>query len=150
SLGGEIEVESTVGTGSIFRVILPRASAALRAATTRPETPSAVRRARVLVIDDEPLVGTAIRRLLQSTHDVEHTTRAREALEDMRRGTRWDVIFCDLMMPDLTGMDVYETLARELPEQAARMVFVTGGTFTPRASEFVDARPHRVVANPFR
>lgn len=150
SLGGDIDVDTRVGIGTTFRIRLPRARPALRHASTQPESTIVPRRLRVLVIDDEPLVGSSIRRILSGTHDVEVVTRAAEALEKIRTGTTYDAILCDLMMPELTGMDVYETLAQEFPVQASKMIFLTGGVFTDRAREFVEARPHRVVSKPFK
>jgi PAS domain S-box-containing protein len=150
SLGGEIHIDSMVGLGTVVRVVLPPITgAALRRTTTRPE-PVTARRARVLVIDDEPLVCRAVVRLLGGDHDVTTTTRGTEALESIRTGARYDAILCDLMMPELTGMDMFEALAREFPDQAAKMIFLTGGTFTERARAFVEARPHRVASKPFK
>jgi CheY-like chemotaxis protein len=150
SLGGEIHIDSMVGVGTVVRVVLPQITGpALRRATTRPE-PVTARRARVLVIDDEPLVCKAVVRLLGADHDVTTTTRGTEALESIRTGARYDAILCDLMMPELTGMDMFEALAREFPDQAAKMIFLTGGTFTERARAFVEARPHSVASKPFK
>jgi CheY-like chemotaxis protein len=58
------------------------------------------------------------------------------------------VILCDLMMPDMTGMDLHAELARKLPEQATRMIFLTGGAFTPRAREFLDEVPNQRLEKP--
>jgi signal transduction histidine kinase/CheY-like chemotaxis protein len=151
SLGGEILIDSMFGVGTVVRVVLPPVSsaAALRNSTIRASAPSP-RRARVLVIDDEPLVCKSLVRLLGAEHDVQTSSAAGEALETIRKGARFDAILCDLMMPELTGMDVYEALAREFPDQAARMIFLTGGTFTERARAFVEARPHRVATKPFK
>ena len=61
----------------------------------------------------------------------------------------YDVILCDLMMPDVTGMDLYEQLRREQPAIAERIVFVTGGSFTRRSSEFLETIAHRSLEKPF-
>ena len=63
-------------------------------------------------------------------------------------GERFDVILCDLMMPVMTGMDLAEELARILPEQASRVVFITGGAFTARAREFLERTPHHRLEKP--
>ena len=52
------------------------------------------------------------------------------------------------MMPDMTGMDVYDALFASSPEQAGRMVFVTGGAFTNRAKEFLEKVPNRKLSKP--
>ena len=60
-------------------------------------------------------------------HEVVDLTSAEQALERIRKGERFDLIFCDLMMPRVTGMDFHAALAVEAPEQARRTVFLTGG-----------------------
>jgi len=92
----------------------------------------------VLVIDDEPLMGPAIRRILAHEHDVSVNAAAREALTAIEGGERYDVILCDLMMPQMTGMELHAALSESSPEQARRMVFLTGGAFTPAARAFLE------------
>jgi CheY-like chemotaxis protein len=104
--------------------------------------------ARVLVVDDDALVAGAVKRTLRE-HEVVVQGSAREALSLLQSGDRFDVILCDLMMPEVTGMDFYEAVLRLDPEQANRMVFVTGGAVTVRAREFVAATQNQVVEKPF-
>ncbi len=149
-LGGKITIESQVGKGTTCRVILPAATQTSRKplpATPRPSVPS--RRGRVLVVDDEPMIGVAIRRALGSFHEVTVTTRAADALALLVGGEVYDVILCDVMMPELTGMDVYEELKRADPPTLERIIFMTGGAFTARAREFVDAMPNLRIEKPF-
>jgi CheY-like chemotaxis protein len=119
-------------------VVLPVAST-LAAAEALPTVtvPSAVR-GRVLIVDDEPRLIGALRRVLEDEHEVEGVASAREAHALLTSGQRYDVILCDLMMPEMTGMDLHAELARTSPEVAERMVFLTGGVFTPRARAFLD------------
>jgi CheY-like chemotaxis protein len=150
SLGGHIDVESEVGRGTMFRVRLPVAKSVASVANERRDdgtTPS--RRGSVLVIDDDAIVGAAIRRTLESQHDVVTTTSAREALEWVKAGKRFDVIICDLMMPQMTGMDFHHACREIAPDQAGRMLFLTGGAFTPRAREFLDSMDNRRLEKPF-
>lgn len=151
SLGGTISFESRVGRGTEFTVRLP-------VARVQPEVkdPSPVlmpaeapRRGRVLVVDDEVSFGKATQRILQNDHDTTFIESGRRALEMFRAGERFDVVLCDLMMPDMTGMDLHAALERECPEQAAAMVFVTGGAFSRRASDFLAATPNPCVDKPF-
>src|SRR5690606_12962965 len=107
------------------------------------------RRGRVLVVDDEVSFGKATQRILQNDHDTTFIESGRRALEMFRAGERFDVVLCDLMMPDMTGMDLHAALERECPEQAAAMVFVTGGAFSRRASDFLAATPNPCVDKPF-
>ena len=144
-LGGHISVETKVGVGSTFRVSLPAASPAAPAQNV-PVSAAPSLRGRVLVIDDEPMIGVSLRRILGAAHDVETFTRAEDALEHIRGGARFDVILCDVMMPSMTGMDAYDAVHALDSDQASRMVFLTGGAFTDRSRAFVDA--HRVMNKP--
>jgi CheY-like chemotaxis protein len=59
------------------------------------------------------------------------------------------VILCDLMMPDMTGMDLHADLVRRDPRVAERMVFLTGGAFTGDARRFLDEVPNARLEKPF-
>jgi CheY-like chemotaxis protein len=147
--GGEITVSSEVGQGSTFVVRLP-ASDGVPSYLQRPTPVIAVaRRARVLVIDDEPAIGIALRRTLQDDHDVEAVTSARGALDLLDAGRRFDLILCDMMMPEQTGEGLHAELAVKLPDQAERMVFLTGGAFTPGARAFLDRINNLCLEKPF-
>ncbi len=171
-LGGEITVRSEPNGGSIFTVLLPpahRAAApdAQPAAAPTPASPALTpvpptRSARdgepqpaeagagadVLVVDDEPMVGRAITRMLVPHHRVTAVLGAAEALAALSSG-HFDAILCDLMMPEMTGMELYDKLQAEAPALAARMVFLTGGAFTREASEFLDRVPNARLEKPF-
>jgi signal transduction histidine kinase len=148
-LGGEISVESEVGKGTVFRVILPAAKEEPRAAEAAKVIEAPARRARVLVVDDEVAIGRALMRSLGRYHDVQVLTSGKEALARIAAGERFDVILSDLMMPEVTGMEIHEELSRTAPEQARRMVFVTGGAFTTQSREFLDAVPNPRIEKPF-
>ncbi len=148
-LGGEITCETAVGRGTVFRVWLPAAQR-VPAARQPQITPRSVKaRARVLVVDDEPMIGTSVRRSLGGEHDVTAVTSAHEALSLLTAGQRFDLILCDLMMPVMTGMDLYGEMQRGFADQAARTIFVTGGAFTPRAQEFLDHVDNPHIEKPF-
>jgi CheY-like chemotaxis protein len=136
--GGSISVTSELGKGTTFRISLLPAS--LRVSEESPPVPppaTALRRGRVLIVDDEPTVAKAMLRVLSSDHEVVALGSAEEALERTLAGERFDVIICDLMMPQMTGMDLHAEFARVAPEQADRMIFLTGGAFTSRARAFL-------------
>ena len=103
----------------------------------------------ILVVDDEPIVARAIQRALQGVFRVIAAHSAQQALDEIRGGAQFDVIICDLMMPMRTGMDLHADLAREAPSLAARMVFLTGGAFTPFATRFLAAIANPVLEKPF-
>jgi nitrogen-specific signal transduction histidine kinase len=147
SMGGSISVESEPSKGSTFRLRIPIATRPARATAAPPPVPT-VARARILAIDDEPMIGRVVKSALAS-HDVTEMTSATAAFERIQAGERFDLIICDLMMPHMTGMDFHAALERVAPEQAARMVFLTGGAFTPRAREFLDTVPAPRVDKPF-
>jgi len=150
ALGGEISVDSIVGEGTVFQVVLKAADLAPAAIhPVVPAKPAAGRRARVLVVDDDPLVGACLRRGLRNEHDVTIAKNGREALERIVIGETYDVIFCDLMMPIMTGMDLHEALLEVAREHADRMVFVTGGAFTPTGRSFLDRVSNERLDKPF-
>ncbi len=149
ALGGEITVESEPGKGSIFRVALPPGR--LEQAADPPParwTIKPPRAGRVLVVDDETLVGTTIRRVLRD-HEVTVVTTGKDALERIFSGATFDVILCDLMMPEMTGMDLHAELSQTLPEVLDRVIFTTGGVFTPTARAFLDRIPNERLEKPF-
>ncbi|NOY24445.1 MAG: PAS domain S-box protein [Oligoflexia bacterium] len=154
--GGSIQVHSKLGQGSTFRVVLPAVvqaeappSPSVEAAEDPEDAVATPRRARILVIDDEPMIGRLTKRMLGSDHDVQTVDGAREALDRIDSGQVYDVIFCDLMMPEITGMELYQILVERYPDLARRVVFVTGGAFTPRAQEFLSAPGRRHLHKPF-
>jgi len=148
-LGGELRFTSEVGRGSEFRVILPVAGAVSeRTNPVRPPQDASARRARILVIDDEPLIQRTIKRILVE-HEVVTVDGAAAALASIRGGARYDLILCDLMMPEMSGMDLHDELSRIAPDQLSRVVYMTGGAFTPRARDFLAAVVNPRIDKPF-
>lgn len=136
--GGDVRVTSTVGQGTTVRVILPRSKLTAIASSKPPPMGDAERRARLLIIDDEPMLIRALVRLLGAVHEVTGKTDAPAALALIEAGERYDVILCDLMMPGMSGMAFYERLQQVSPEMARRVVFASGGAFTPKAQAFFE------------
>jgi CheY-like chemotaxis protein/two-component sensor histidine kinase len=151
SLGGRIEVQSEVGTGSLFRVTLPPAKPkqAIKEVPRESTQPARTRRGQVLIVDDDATVAKVLRRVLGEEHDVVVLTSAREALARLTSREHFDVILCDLMMPEMTGMDLYAELANRAPERIERMVFITGGAFSASARSFLDEVPNQRLEKPF-
>ena len=107
------------------------------------------RRGRVLVVDDEPMVGSSIRRLLGRDHDVVVVQSGKEAVAKIAAGERYDVVLCDLLMPEMTGMDVYADFKSRDPDLARRMVFLSGGAVTQKARDFYEQVPNTKIEKPF-
>jgi DNA-binding response OmpR family regulator len=153
-LGGTISVRSTLGEGSVFRITLRSAAATIAPDGQPTATPAAtgapVPRGRLLVVDDEAALCTTIERILGRDHDVTATTSAHRALNLIASGERFDVILSDLMMPEMTGMEFHRRLAELVPVQAARMIFMSGGTLTADGAKFLHAAGRISIDKPFR
>jgi PAS domain S-box-containing protein len=147
---GELTVESEVGRGTTFRVALPVAcnEPGEAAAPVEPVAPAA-RRGRILIVDDEELVLRSVRRSLGKEHDVVATPAAEAALALCAGGEKFDLILCDLMMPNMTGMDLHRELSLVAPDQASRMIFLSGGAFTAKARHFLSETPKEHIEKPF-
>src|ERR1700722_3748756 len=107
------------------------------------------RRVRVLVIDDDALLGRLVGRMIGREHDVTVATNAREALDKIGAGDRFDLILCDLMMPGFTGVDFHERLGAMAPEQLLHVVYMTGGAFSPSTRAFLEQASIRHLEKPF-
>jgi PAS domain S-box-containing protein len=154
ALKGEIYIESQVGSGTTVRLILPPALGAPEVTEVKPLSPHDVgvrdeRRLRVLLIDDETALGTSLRRCISRYWNASFVNDGRQALELLRHDCGYDVIVCDLMMPEVTGMDIYEELVQSKPDMSKRMLFMTGGAFTERARAFLESVPNRFLEKPF-
>ena len=150
SAGGDLTVESVPGRGALFRVRLPAAGAGV---TGRPKTsPShkAVQRRRLLAVDDEALLLKAYRRMLISHHDVETTLGAKEALRLFGQDRAFDVVLCDLQMPEMSGSELYETVRQHWPELAQRFIFITGGACSQEARRFLESPGLACIQKPFQ
>ncbi|MBN1654221.1 MAG: response regulator [Deltaproteobacteria bacterium] len=149
-LGGEITVDSKSGVGTTMRVILEPAVPVSVKPDSIPALPSKGPKTglRILIVDDEPGVARSLRRALRD-HDVTISLSGREAIEQLKTDPPFDLIFCDLMMPDISGMDLYGTAAQRTPGLEKRMIFMTGGAFTQQARNFLESIPNKWLEKPF-
>jgi signal transduction histidine kinase/ActR/RegA family two-component response regulator len=149
--GGRLDVESAPGEGATFRMSLPVAgpprvgeashSSGLWTVGSGP--------ARVLLVDDEPLVLAAMRRVLGRRHRVKAVRSAVEAKALLeKRPERFDVVLCDLMMEDMTGMELFRWIEGAVPRLAQRFAVVSGGAVTRDAREFLDSAPVPALMKP--
>jgi CheY-like chemotaxis protein len=154
SMKGGIFVDGD-DTETVFRVVLPPAAETTSeqlSETPHPERPSPLApgaRARVLVIDDDPGVSSGLRLMLQDSHDVTSVGSGREALELLLGAQDFDVVFCDFVMPDMSGEDVYYALKLNRPGTEGRLVFMTGAVFSPDAERFLGQIDNPRLEKPF-
>jgi PAS domain S-box-containing protein len=146
AMGGDISVTSTPGVGSVFSVKLP-----FDTSVVEPGLPfESMRRkprARILVVDDEASILETLLGMLRG-HDVDVASTGHEAICRLR-DAEYDVVFCDLIMPDVTGIDVYESARARGRGDERRIIFMTGGAFTDGARRFLEGVPNRWLEKPF-
>jgi signal transduction histidine kinase/FixJ family two-component response regulator len=153
ALGGQLSVDSRPGEGATFRVRLPAAEPVPSAVTPPSEItppPREYVKRRVLAIDDEALLLKAYRRMLSDVHAVDTALGGADALRALERDPSYDVVLCDLQMPEMSGMGVHEAVRARWPALAERFVFVTGGAFSPDAKRFLEESVCAVIQKPFR
>jgi PAS domain S-box-containing protein len=152
AFGGEILVESQRQKGTTFRVLLPRSVAeesSRETPTERKKRLSRPRRRRLLVVDDETLLARSIELQLKEDHDVEIAATGQGALDRLRKEPSFDLVLCDMMLPDISGIDVYEQ-ARAIDNGShERFVFMTGGSFSPKVFKFLRDNAVPCLEKPF-
>jgi PAS domain S-box-containing protein len=154
-LGGQITIESARGgpratepdaalraPATVVRVVLPPAidaTVALPVPASEPSPPhGGPHRPRVMLVDDEPLVAQTMERLLRRDYDITVALCGQDAIAHIHRGARFDAIVSDVMMPNMTGIELLEELQRVAPDQARRLIFLSGGAFTAQTREQLD------------
>lgn len=146
--GGSLELTSTPGRGTTVRIELPLSQRSV-APPSRPssEIPLPQPR-RILLIDDDDPVRQGLARALPGT--VVQAAHVPQALAEIERDPRFDAILCDVMMPDMNGVDFYRELERSHPELLPRLLFLTGGVFEAQAQEFIRDHDVTVLRKPVR
>jgi CheY-like chemotaxis protein len=150
SHGGEIKICTSRGHGATYQVTLPVAGPPSQEPGLS-DIPKASRkdRARILIVDDEPLLGQTLTFAFSGRHDMVLATSGREALARLEENPAFDLVLCDLMMPDVSGTKVFEVVESAHPELVPRFAFMTGGAFTEKAQEFLERYRGRCIDKPF-
>jgi CheY-like chemotaxis protein len=148
---GVIVAQQLASGGTCFEVRFPRDTQLTP--TCPPPLPSRVvpkprsRPLRVLLIDDEPLVLRSLGRML-ADYAVDTANGGIEALSRLKQDSDYDLILCDLMMPDMDGTVLYAELERSVPDVLERVVFCSGGAFTSRTKQFVEESERTIIEKP--
>jgi CheY-like chemotaxis protein len=157
---GQLEVHTQRGCGSRFVVRLPCVNFEDSPVTSRmPPSPSqpavrssaqeSVARPRVWIVDDEIVLAGAIGRLLQSKYEVTVTNGPHDVLLRLATGETFDVMVCDVMMPEMTGVELADRIETHWPQLAPRIVFMSGGALSPSLSTVATADDRLFIAKPF-
>ena len=145
-LGGDLQVESTPGHGTTVRVSLPQASPVV--VEPRAAEAAAPRRGRILAVDDEPLILKLYERMLGRAHQVTCVSSGAEAKVLLEGDAGFDLVLTDLMMEDVSGIDLHDWIQDHHPHLAPAVVFITGGVFTPRGSAYLSRLPNARIDKP--
>ena len=151
SMGGEMTVKSAPGIGTTFTVHIPVEEAVPASVRRVSLPPMSVRptRPQVLVVDDEPGIGRLVTRFLRRECDVTVAENGAVALQKIDASPAgFDVIFCDVMMPVMNGMELWGALLEKHPKLLSRLHFMTGGVFTPTAARFMEQLAHPPLEKP--
>ncbi len=145
--GGDLGTYIAPEGGCLMRITLPVPITRTPIEPLPTEVPEVTPR-KILLVDDDARVRKALCRMLEPKHEVVVVDSGHAALEHILGGETFDVILCDLLMPRMTGMELYDRLREIFPVAADRMVFMTGGASSERATRFVQSTSHIVLDKP--
>nr|HEX4315176.1 response regulator [Kofleriaceae bacterium] len=147
--GGEIRVDSEPGRATTVTITLPCLTDAKAAAPSVPAQIAAPRRLNILFVDDERTILRGYTRRFSRDNDVVAAASGAEALQVLASRRDFDLVICDLSMPDTNGMDVYTWVAEHAPGLASKFVFATGGATQGDLEAFLRSVPNEVLEKPF-
>jgi len=149
--GGRLEVHHLPDCGTRFELVIPidtGLSAIEQRRESHPISEAPLKRSRLLIVDDDAMVLSALHRRLRRRYDTVTVLGGAEALARLSEDPGFDSIVCDLMMPEVDGKSFYNAIKKDHPELADRIVFMSGGAFTPRLRKFAAAVPNPVLQKP--
>ncbi|MBI4248843.1 MAG: response regulator, partial [Elusimicrobia bacterium] len=147
--GGKIWAESPPGRGALFVVELP----IVQEAEPEPEPEAAPELnlptgLKVLVVDDEQVVQTVLRRVLsQMNARIEDALDGHAAVDKLERND-YDAIICDVNMPGIDGRKLYQWVQENKPHLLSRWIFITGSV-TEQTQQFLIDTGRPIIKKPF-
>jgi CheY-like chemotaxis protein len=108
-------------------------------------------RRRILIVDDERLLAETLRAMIaaESDAEVQIVTSGARAADLIATDGDFDAVICDLAMPGIDGVALYEEIRRRGSPLADRFVLMTGGTFTDATAAFLARTPIPRLDKPF-
>jgi signal transduction histidine kinase/CheY-like chemotaxis protein len=148
--GGSIRVQSQQGRGAVFRIELPVEAVSTSAGEPpAPEASPPSQTHAILIVDDEAGIRSALAYLLRRDgHKVETAANGHLALAKLEE-CAFDLVLCDLRMPELDGPGLYRALAARQPQLCRRFIFLTGDTLSPETRMFLERAGVPRLAKPF-
>ena len=147
---GTLYVKSRLGKGATFIIELPVIAEERQLDLAEPagET-KGVSGGRILMVDDEPTILAFLKEVLGGEgYDVETVSSGKEALE-MIKNKRYGLILCDIKLPGLSGVEIYEQIEKVAPSLQKRIVFITGDVTSADTQAFLEKTKAPYVTKPF-
>jgi PAS domain S-box-containing protein len=148
---GKIWAESELGKGATFIIELPLTTEEKQLEPTEPimEEPKKITKAKILVVDDEPVIRQFVSQVLgEQGHTVETADNATDALK-MVKSKRYRLILLDIKMPGMSGLELYKQFQKIAPSLTKRVVFITGDVMGKRTLAFLDKTKTPYMMKPF-
>lgn len=146
-MNGTATVDSTVDEGTTFCLEFPEAESAGERQLDQGLVLD--RRLAILIVDDDPLLIAALRRMVGDAHDLEFAHSADEALGHLESHDDFDAVLVDLMMPDIDGVQFVQRLGVELPHLVERVAFITGGITDESVRQYLQSVETPLYYKPF-
>ena len=149
SMGGSLALESTPGSGTTARLTLrPASDMRVAPSVSTAGLPTVVGKARILIVDDDPMVTRALERIMRD-QDLVVADGGKQAISILDRDADFGLIICDVMMPEVTGIDVHAHIAEHHAQLLDRFVVTSGGALSDMAREFLSTFNGPVLGKPF-